>query len=241
MNYFGVLIILVICETAFGGLSGIQSDADPEPHWSDKRSNSSRALGFKPKNKNRTTTTRPTWRPKQNGKLLLAKQKGLQIESLNEIPADDPEFIYSWPDDYYDSYDFEHRKNMLQHGTFEARIQNYYKAELAEALANLNSTAAESNSTDTDDVSDATDGPSDAKLESSILLSTIRPREEKSQKLLMTTQMPEEQNLGITPAPSNSQGTKSPEILNMGTQSPQNAAVRTVKKKKKYVRVKYAR
>jgi len=62
----------------------------------------------------------------------LAKQKN--IDPAN-IPEDDEEFKNVWPDDYYDDYDFEHKRNMIQHGTFEGKIQKYHEQELAEAQA----------------------------------------------------------------------------------------------------------
>jgi hypothetical protein len=80
------------------------------------------------------TSAKPTWRPKVEGKVALAKLKGIDP---NKIPADDDEFKYAWPDSYYDDYDFEHKRSMIQHGTFESKIQNYHQQELAEAIAQL--------------------------------------------------------------------------------------------------------
>ena len=83
---------------------------------------------------------RNVWRPKEENKIALAKQMNINPA---KIPEEDEEFKNVWPDNYYDDYDFEHKRNMIQHGTFESRIQNYHEQELAEAMAQIANYTAE--------------------------------------------------------------------------------------------------
>lgn len=88
----------------------------------------SRALGYRKKK----TTPKPVykWRPNEDSELALAKQKGIPEQ---RIPENDPEFEFVWPDDYYDDYDFEHVRNQIQHGNWEAKTQNYHATQLKRA------------------------------------------------------------------------------------------------------------
>lgn len=113
---------------------------------------------------------------------------------------DDPEFKYLWADDYYDDYNFEYKKNMIEHGTFESKIQNYHEAEFAEALAKLKeqndateAVAAENNGQGQDDGDGEHKTNSDLSGSSTPIINDKIGTTIQSSKIESTTPLPTKQ------------------------------------------------